>query len=97
MIMSDFNTEGFNEWWAEAKKLYDGDSGLCALRAWQHQQQEVKSVREAFNAALDFALDNTELNGSGDRVNFLSMWREGLFNEIAEFYKDFDLTTINQK
>jgi hypothetical protein len=44
MIMGYFNTEGFNEWWNEAKKLYEGDSGLCALRAWQHQQKRIEEL-----------------------------------------------------
>ena len=53
--MSDFNTEGFDEWWAENKKLYDGDSDLCALRAWQHQQQRIEEL-EARNAELEISL-----------------------------------------
>jgi hypothetical protein len=43
--MSDnFDTAGFREWWEEAKQKYDGDSQLCALRAWQHQQQRIKQL-----------------------------------------------------
>jgi hypothetical protein len=48
---------------------------------------------EAFNAAINFALDEAD----GDGLIFLEMWREGQWQEIAHSFPQFDLTTINQK
>lgn len=51
--MSDFNTEGFSWWWDKTKKLYDGDSQLCALRAWQHQQKRIEELEAALRSLAD--------------------------------------------
>ena len=36
--------KGFPQWWETAKPLYDGDSQLCALRAWQYQQEIINTL-----------------------------------------------------
>jgi hypothetical protein len=41
----------FKEWWEAAKKLYEGDSCLCALRAWQKQQERIDQL-EGYNLGL---------------------------------------------
>jgi hypothetical protein len=41
----------FKEWWDAAKKLYEGDSCLCALRAWQKQQERIDQL-EGYNLGL---------------------------------------------
>lgn len=44
--MSDFNTEEFADWWTtEGASKYEGDSKLCALRAWQHQQDKMNALQ----------------------------------------------------
>lgn len=47
---------------------------------------------KAFNAAIDFALDDAE----GDGLNFLRMWREGDWEGIAREFPDFNLETTGQ-
>jgi hypothetical protein len=42
----------------------------------------VKSVRDEFNAALDFALDETRGDLMGADA-FLRLWREGEFGQLA--------------
>jgi hypothetical protein len=43
----------------------------------------------AFNAALNFALDSAGAEG----LAFLSLWREGDLEVIANEFPDFDLST----
>ena len=62
--MSDkFNTAGFNKWWAKACQLYNGDSKLCALRAWQHQQATITELTGALARLADSAqMSDTQID-----------------------------------
>ena len=46
MTDNNFKTTGFKDWWAEAALKYEGDSQLCALRAWQHQQKRIEHLEK---------------------------------------------------
>lgn len=46
----------------------------------------------AFNAAINFALDESE----GDGLIFLRLWREGDWEGIANEFPRFDLETTGQ-
>jgi len=49
----------FQKWWKDiGKPMYDGDSGLCALRAWQHQQAKVDALRAALRKIAEFRARN---------------------------------------
>lgn len=43
----------------------------------------------AFNAAINFALDEAD----GEGLLFLRLWREGDWESIAEEFPEFDLAT----
>ncbi len=45
------------------------------------------SIRDTFNEALNFALD--ELNDDHDAVTFLTMWREGRWDELARDFPEW--------
>ena len=47
-------------------------------------------IISAFNAALNFSLD---VLPSDEAVRFLSLWREGCWDEIEIEYPDFNLKT----
>jgi len=46
----------------------------------------------AFNAAINFALDEAD----GDGLLFLRLWREGDWESIAREFPEFDLETTGQ-
>lgn len=50
-------------------------------------QVTASSIRDAFNDALDFALD--ELTDPNEAVEFLKMWREGCWPEIEKEYPEW--------
>lgn len=52
-------------------------------------EPSIDSVRESFNAAINFALKNPNYDG----LVFLHMWNEGDWDSIAEEFPSFDLTT----
>ena len=49
-------------------------------------------MQSAFNAAIDFAIDEAD----GEGILFLRMWREGDWDGIAKEFPDFDLSEIEQ-
>lgn len=48
-------------------------------------------IRRAFNAALDFALDDCD---DHEATAFLRCWREGDWQAISEQWPGFDLSTV---
>lgn len=52
----------------------------------------VEQVSTAFNAAIDFAVDESD----GDGLLFLRLWREGDWEAIAREFPAFDLETTGQ-
>lgn len=48
-------------------------------------EEERRQMSEEFNAAIDYALDKAESEG----LSFLSLWREGAWDEIRENWPDF--------
>lgn len=81
---------------AEVESLREGNSLLtdqaeAAEARADALQAEVERLRGAFNAAIDYACD---LNDSPeDGVIFLRMWREGEWQQIAEEFPEFDLSS----
>jgi len=45
------------------------------------------SIRDAFNEALNFALD--EIPDDHDKVAFLTLWREGCWDEIERDFPEW--------
>lgn len=51
---------------------------------------EKQQVGRAFNAAINYAIDEAKEHGT----LFLSMWREGDWDGIRKEFPDFDLSTV---
>lgn len=56
------------------------------------QQTTIEADQTAFNAAIDFALDQC---GSVEAADFLRAWREGDWDGIREAWPEFDLGTVD--
>lgn len=48
-------------------------------------------IRRAFNSALDFALDDCEVD---EGLTFPRYWREGDWQAISRDWPEFDLSTV---
>ena len=62
----------------------------------ERQFKELESLRDmqtAFNAAIDFALDDAD----GEGVIFLRMWREGDWKGIIEEFPEFKSPILHPK
>jgi hypothetical protein len=61
--VTEFDADEFKDWWEDARDKYDGDSQLCALRAWQHQQQIIDELNKDVSGCIKLiASQETELN-----------------------------------
>ncbi len=49
--------------------------------------KEINRVSAEFNAAINFALDEAGIEG----LTFLSLWREGAWDEVAREFPEFKM------
>jgi hypothetical protein len=70
------------------QRCMDTDIADLLKRLWRGNQ----SGGTAFNAAIDFALDQC---GSVEAADFLRAWREGDWDGIREAWPEFDLGTVD--
>jgi len=84
--MGDFKT-----WWAK-EEIFCGEGGMdAAQQAWEARDEEIGEITNAYNAALEFALNQTD----DEAVMFLRAWQHGEWDEISEHFPDFNLLSAS--
>jgi hypothetical protein len=70
-------------------------AGVVSRRAEKERSTiEHNTMQEAFNAAINFALDDANI---GEGILFLELWREGDWQSIRDEFPEFKSSILHPK